>query len=120
EMHFTCAIRPKLRVCMTPGTEHDYPRALLGKFSPRHVVAMPRMPATLRIEELPALAGDVDIFHFGWPEYLLANPGMAEEEFDRHRLKFASALGRSERQIVWTLHNRRPHWWPVERGRKLY
>ena len=120
EIHFRCTIRPRLRVSITPGTEHDYPKALIEKLSPRQVVVEPRLSSTARMEDLPGIARELDIFHFGWPEYLLTNPGIDEEKFDRQRLEFASALGKSGAQIVWTMHNRRPHWWPAERGKRLY
>lgn len=120
EIHFSCTITPKLRASMVPAHDHDYTRALLENIASRYFSEMPPRLWNARTEDVPGLTRELDIFHVGWPEHLLANPGLDEAEFDRRMLEFVDALGQSDTRIVWTMHNRRPHWWPPERGRQLY
>jgi hypothetical protein len=68
-----------------------------------------------------AMSAGTDIVHVSWPEHLFGNPTPAEfESYDTRNMKFIEALSRSGVKIVWTMHNRRPHHWDEERGRKLY
>jgi len=112
-------ITPKIRVSTVPATDHDYMRALLG--------AMPRdfiVEKTWRQDtgmNAVAMASDVDILHVSWPEHLFGSPAPRDmEEIEARNLKFIGDLGRSDVRIVWTMHNRRPHEWEEERGRRLY
>lgn len=120
EIHFTCTIRPKLRTYFLPARQADYVRAIIDELSPRDVT-MPEVNSERVIAaNLPELERELDIMHFHWPEHLLANPGFDEAGFDQYKIDFAKALGRCKASVVWTMHNRRPHWWSSERGKRLY
>jgi glycosyltransferase involved in cell wall biosynthesis len=113
--------RAPLRVCVTPGRDSDYCRALIDKLAP-HIDEVPSIPdkAHLANIDVPQLLRATDVFHLGWPEHMFGNPGIEEAEFDRQVLEFIDAVDRADVRVVWTMHNRRPHTWEPERGRRLY
>jgi glycosyltransferase involved in cell wall biosynthesis len=113
--------RARLRVCVTPGRDSDYNRALIEKLAP-HIDEVPSIPdkAHLVNVDAPQLWRTTDVFHLGWPEHMFGNPGIEEAEFDRQVFAFIDALDRTDVRVVWTMHNRRPHTWEPERGRRLY
>jgi hypothetical protein len=120
EVRFACAIRPRLRVSVNPGRQHDYTRALLEKMPTRLFAETPQLVGTSLPADVAQLTRGMDILHVGWPEYLFSSTGLEEAEFDRQVLAFVDKLAACDVRIVWTMHNRRPHYWPADRGRRLY
>jgi glycosyltransferase involved in cell wall biosynthesis len=118
ELRYAFTLAPKLRVRSVPADDHDYTRALFESMPPAFIEKRPRPPGVEM--DAAAMAANVDIFHVGWPEHLFGAPSRDIEAFDRHYFEFIEALGRSGARIVWTMHNRRPHYWDAERGRALY
>ena len=118
EVRFSFELTPKLRLRMIPGREHDYPDALLAELPVDFVVETPWLRSGGM--NARAMADGVDVLHLGWPEHLFATPARDVETFDVEYDHFIGELGRSSARIVWTMHNRRPHLWESERGRKLY
>lgn len=113
-----------LRVVYLPG-DHDYFRALYGAMSSldspqsRAVLAVPRRERQA-LRDLANSWSDVDLVHVGWPEHLLADPSPGCPSHEVHTLEALDSLGRSGALVVWTMHNRRPHFWPTAAGDALY
>jgi glycosyltransferase involved in cell wall biosynthesis len=120
ELSFTWTVAPRLRVVAVPA-HHDYLRALYG--------AMPEEALAVRLEPQgrPAegLAEDrfyagADILHIGWPEHLFARRGEDPQAWLAAYLAWLAELEESPVRVVWTLHNRLPHFTDEATGRRLY
>jgi hypothetical protein len=113
-----------LLVAYLPG-DHDYCRALYGAMSSldslesRAVRAIPRRERQ-SLRDLANSWSGVDLVHVGWPEHLLANPSPGCSSHIGETLELLESLGRSGALVVWTMHNRRPHFWPEDAGNALY
>jgi glycosyltransferase involved in cell wall biosynthesis len=118
EIAFSIAITPKLRVRSIPMDDHDYTRALFAAMPEGWIAERPR-PAGIGLDA-KILSRNIDIFHVGWPEHCFWPSGETNEEFDARTLRFIEEMSNFGVRIVWTMHNRRPHAWEAERGKRLY
>jgi len=116
EMRVSFEITPRLRVLPIP-SDHDYARALYEGMTGGFVVKRPRPECGMNAK---ILAAGTDIFHIGWPEHCFGTPAKNVEKFDAEYSNFIGDMAKSGVQLVWTMHNRRPHHWDAERGRSLY
>jgi hypothetical protein len=114
----SCATFPEVRVVHVPGY-HEYHTALYAAV-PEGKLSVSREPHDLRPEQALGLVEGTDVLHVGWPEYLLRTSESSREAHLSECLRFAEALGRTPVKIVWTMHNRLPHGWPLDDGRRLY
>lgn len=113
-------VRPAVRVTHAPA-DHDYNRSLFDAMPAGAVVERWRPNATcIRGLNVGQYLDDSDILHIGWPEHMFAPHGLSDEDFDKRLADFIEQVRRSGKKVVWTMHNRIPHFWPHERGRKLY
>jgi glycosyltransferase involved in cell wall biosynthesis len=119
EIRCTFEITPKIRVRDVPATDHDYMALLFGNM-PKDFVIEKKWDQDIGMQPV-AMSTGVDVIHVSWPEHLFGNPPPPEQErFDARYMKFLDDLSRRDVHVVWTMHNRRPHHWSEERGRKLY
>ena len=120
KIRFSWSLAPVLRVADVPAS-HDYNRALYDAMPSGEVIEKrTENCGDLRQATIKELVGENDIFHVGWPEYLFPRGDFSDKEYDDRVLDLIEQLGRSPARIVWTMHNRRPHWWDAERGKALY
>ena len=114
-------ITPAVKVAHGPA-DHDYNRALYDRVPVGSVREIPFASGLCAqtMMNVERVFGDAEIIHLGWPEHLFSPHGLSEEEFDSRYAEFLGRLRACGKKIVWTLHNRRPHAWPRERGIALY
>jgi glycosyltransferase involved in cell wall biosynthesis len=124
EVTIETTVRRSIRVWHNP-IGHDYNRTVYD--------AMPRS-AVAEFGDIDAASGArisrvfdaisqcrPEIIHIGWPEHLLAQHGVDDATFDRQFVEMLAELRKQTgAKLLWTMHNRRPHAWPRERGRALY
>ncbi len=114
-------VRPVPKILVVPG-DHDYTRALYAGTPPEQAVILPRQqgrPPDL-MADVRAFCEGCDILHLGWPEHLFARGDLSEAEYRRRYLEFIAAVGRSPVRVMWTMHNRLPHFTAPDWGRELY
>lgn len=121
EITLRYTIRPQIKIAQGP-FDHDYNRALYGGLGRDRVVERPFFNGTCARQSIAIerLFGDAEIIHIGWPEHLFGAHGLSEEDFDKRWDEFLALLKASGKKVMWTMHNRRPHGWPKERGVALY
>jgi hypothetical protein len=120
QINLTYTIMPAIKVAQGP-VIHDYNRSLYDNIPRGWVKEIPIGNAMCGFSiDVPAFAQDADIVHIGWPEHLFRPHGMNDQEYDDKLIAFFRGLATDGRKIVWTMHNRRPHSWPKDRGTRVY
>jgi hypothetical protein len=109
--------------------QHDYLDLLYGALAPPAVAARATPSMLDASADACAIAGDAEIVHVNWPEHIIAFRD-GEIEYDdspegwdarlQASLRFLERLTELDVKIVWTISNRRPHFWWKRRGVALY
>jgi hypothetical protein len=121
ELTIHARITPAVRVLNLPAAQ-DYNRGLYDVM-PSPGVAELREDTGFgpeRLDEVLARVAEADVFHIGWPEHMVGRGELSDADHDALIERFVGEVRRLGTPVVWTMHNRRPHAWPAERGRWLY
>jgi len=118
-VELTITITPAVSVVHGPAS-HDYNRGMYDRMPSPGVIETGfenGTPAS-KFDELADRIDRVRMLHIGWPEHLFAAP-TKEEALALHE-KLATVIRKSGAKVVWTMHNRRPHYWDSAIGVALY
>ncbi|MFW6286433.1 MAG: hypothetical protein ACOC29_00690 [Candidatus Sumerlaeota bacterium] len=119
-IHFTLTIEPRLKVTALPA-DHDYLGGLYGAMPADALDLVTLSPGRSTDDmRVDVLVPDSDILHIGWPEHLFRRWDLPGEAFFEALQAFLEELKDSPVRVVWTMHNRIPHGWDHEEGRRLY
>jgi glycosyltransferase involved in cell wall biosynthesis len=117
----TTRIAPSIRVAHAPAS-HDYNRTIYDAFPPSEVYEIRRENGLSphSAVTVDAFAADAQIVHLGWFEYLFARQMVPFPQYLERVVEFVQRLRERGTRLVWTMHNRRPHYLPADEGRALY
>lgn len=105
------AVVPPVRLVTWPDPEHENPYLSLCYAALRRQGIEYR--GTFRVQDqwLSEQAGDVDVIHIHWPEFLWRRNGRSSLAHVRRLVRFLRAAGNRGVVRAWTVHNVIPHEW---------